>query len=122
VKQQENEREDKAIQALERSVELDPTYLPTWLALAISYTNDGNRQGTYNSLEQWVMRNPTYASDGWMSPPESMPFSERNAALVDRLMAMIRKNTSDDIDADLQIALAVLLNSNEVGCCLSCMR
>ena len=36
VKQQENEREGKAIQALRRALELEPGHLPSWLALAIS--------------------------------------------------------------------------------------
>ena len=38
VKQQENEREGKAIQALRRALELDAAHLPSWLALAISQT------------------------------------------------------------------------------------
>ena len=50
VKQQENEREGKAIQALRRALELDPTHLPSWLALAISHTNEGNRHGTYEAM------------------------------------------------------------------------
>ncbi|KAL9711601.1 hypothetical protein Ac2012v2_004672 [Leucoagaricus gongylophorus] len=32
VRQQENEREHQALQALKRAVELDPTHLPSWLA------------------------------------------------------------------------------------------
>ena len=36
VKQQDSEREQKAIDALSRAVELDPEYVPSWLALGIS--------------------------------------------------------------------------------------
>ena len=57
VKQQENEREQQALLALQRAVELDPSHLPSWLAMAISYTNDSNRLGTYASIFEWVSRN-----------------------------------------------------------------
>jgi peroxin-5 len=114
VKQQENEREQKALQALERAVELDPTHLPSWLALAISYTNDNNRQGTYDAVEEWVKRNERYASIPYDSSKSAKNMNERYSRLVDQLIAMARSDTNGDIDADTQIALAVLLNTNEV--------
>ncbi|KAF7782317.1 hypothetical protein Agabi119p4_1693 [Agaricus bisporus var. burnettii] len=113
VKQQENEREHKALQALQRAVELDPTHLPSWLALAISYTNDNNRQGTYDAVEEWVKRNDRYATDQSATASASLSSHERYTQLVDRLIAMARDGTNGEIDADIQIALAVLLNTNE---------
>ncbi|XP_006460809.1 hypothetical protein AGABI2DRAFT_117731 [Agaricus bisporus var. bisporus H97] len=113
VKQQENEREHKALQALQRAVELDPTHLPSWLALAISYTNDNNRQGTYDAVEEWVKRNDRYATDQSTTASASLTSHERYTQLVDRLIAMARDGTNGEIDADIQIALAVLLNTNE---------
>ncbi|KAF9454044.1 TPR-like protein [Macrolepiota fuliginosa MF-IS2] len=114
VKQQENERENKAIQALERAVELDPTHLSSWLALAISYTNDNNRQGTYDTVEEWVKRNERYASVKFdIATPADLSMNERYTRLVDHLIAMARSDVSGEIDADIQIALAVLLNTNE---------
>lgn len=120
VKQQENEREQQALQALQRAVELDPSHLPSWLALAISFTNDNNRQGTYNSIYEWVSRNDKYqdavrqfrsqAHNG-----ESLALVERYNQLIQCLITMARSDTTGDIDADIQIALAVLLNTNEVG-------
>ena len=117
VKQQENEREQKALQALERSVELDPSHLPTWLALAISHTNEGDRTGTYNAIRQWVNRNERYRfiSDQYPDNPNSS-IKERYARLIQCLIAMARGETSGEIDADVQVALAVLLNSDEVRC------
>lgn len=115
VKQQENEREHKALQALQRAVELDPTHLPSWLALAVSYTNDNNRQGTYDAVEEWVKRNERYASVKLdPAPSAELSMTERYARLVDQLIAMARSDMSGEIDADIQIALAVLLNTNEV--------
>lgn len=122
VKQQENEREHKALQALQRAVELDPTHLPSWLALAISYTNDNNRQGTYDAVEEWVKRNDRYATDQSTTASASLTSHERYTQLVDRLIAMARDGTNGEIDADIQIALAVLLNTNEVRGILDWLR
>jgi peroxin-5 len=114
VKQQENEREHKALQALQRAVELDPTHLPSWLALAISYTNDNNRQGTYDAVGEWVKRNDRYTNDQSVAASTPLASQESYARLVNQLIAMARDDTSGEIDADIQIALAVLLNTNEV--------
>ncbi|KAL4249997.1 peroxisomal targeting signal receptor family protein [Abortiporus biennis] len=118
VKQQENEREQKAIHALRRALEIDPTHLPSWIALAVSYTNDGNRHGTYDAIREWVDRNERYraASDAFSmsnAQLDDMTPSERFNRLAECLMAMARSDTSGEIDPDIQIALAVLLNTNE---------
>ena len=119
VKQQENEREQKAIQALRRAVDLDPTHLPTWIALAVSYTNDSNRTGTFSAINEWVERNDIYAEAvrGYKAEfPDNQATSptERFGHLIQCLITMARSDMSGEIDADIQIALAVLLNTNEV--------
>ncbi|KAF5380491.1 hypothetical protein D9615_004572 [Tricholomella constricta] len=118
VKQQENEREHKALQALTRAVELDPSHLPTWLALAVSNTNENNRVGTYDAINQWVDRNDRYKAAvqqfRTQNPSQSdAPLNERYAYLIESLIMMARTDTSGVVDADIQIALAVLLNTNE---------
>lgn len=120
VKQQENEREQKAIQALQRAVELDPSHLPSYLALAVSYTNDSNRQGTYDAVREWVEQNDKYRSAvqqfRFQNPERAdASSSERFGRLIQCLIAMARSDVGEAIDADIQIALAVLLNTNEVG-------
>jgi peroxin-5 len=119
VKQQENEREGKAIQALRRALELDPSHLPSWLALAISHTNEGNRHGTYEAIREWVDHNDRYreAVAGFrMQNPleENMSQSDKFNHMIDCLITMARSDQSGEIDADIQIALAVLMNTNEV--------
>lgn len=119
VKQQENERENKAIQALQRARELDPSHLSTWLALAISYTNDNNRLGTYEAIREWISRNENYkaAVEQFNSQAPEKPdasMAERYTRLIQCLIGMAQSNVSGEVDADIQIALAVLLNSNEV--------
>ncbi|EIN11880.1 hypothetical protein PUNSTDRAFT_63530 [Punctularia strigosozonata HHB-11173 SS5] len=120
VKQQENEREAKAIAALQRSLELDPEHLPSWLALAISYTNEGNRMGSFHAIREWVGRNKTY--EGAVREHRSLRSeaevdgagqSERVKDLVDCLITMARSRAGSELDADIQIALAVLLNNHE---------
>ncbi|KAL0956400.1 hypothetical protein HGRIS_002547 [Hohenbuehelia grisea] len=118
VKQQENERESKAIQALRRAVDLDPKHLPTWLALAISYTNDSNRQGTHDAVREWVDANTTYASvvQAYRAAhpvPVEGPMTDQFNDLIQCLIAMATSGAGGDVDADVQIALAVLLNTNE---------
>lgn len=118
VKQQENEREKPALQALERAVELDPTHLPSWIALAVSYTNDNNRTGTVESIVQWVRRNDRYKSAVQhhliqVDDPNASQ-TERFNHLVECLITMARSDMTGEIDADIQIALAVLFNTNEV--------
>ncbi|KAJ6625453.1 hypothetical protein B0H10DRAFT_2001373 [Mycena sp. CBHHK59/15] len=118
VKQQANEREKQALLALSRAVELDPTHLPAWLALAISHTNDGDRAGTYTAIRHWVDANARYAPavmHYWAANPESAdtPMAERFGNLIQGLIVMARSDTTGVVDADIQIALAVLLNTNE---------
>ncbi|KAJ6587094.1 hypothetical protein DFH09DRAFT_1142563 [Mycena vulgaris] len=118
VKQQANEREKQALQALTRALELDPSYLPAWLALAISHTNDGNRVATHDAIRHWVDRNERYrdaVSQYRASHPviPEAPLPERFGNLIQCLIAMARSDTTGAVDADIQIALAVLLNTNE---------
>ena len=123
VKQQENEREQQAILALRRSLELDSTHLPSWLALAVSYTNEGDRRGTYDAIQNWIRYNETYrdivdayqAGDGGVSNGTDQ-FQKLIGCLIAMARGISRPGTGgdDDVDADVQIALAVLLNTNEV--------
>ena len=119
VKQQENEREGKAIQALRRALELDPTHLPSWLALAISHTNEGNRHGTYEAIVEWVAHNDRYrdAVNNFrqLNPVhEDMDQAQKFDHLINCLITMATSDQSGEIDADIQIALAVVMNTNEV--------
>ena len=137
VKQQENEREQKAVQALRRALELDPTLLSAWLALAVSHTNEGSRMGAYTAIREWVERNERYAAAvvqfRALNPEaaDARP-SEQLTHLMQCLMSIVRANAGGEIDADIQIALAVLLNTNEVraaaaymagqSACTGCVR
>ena len=117
VKQQENERETHAIRALQRAVELDPSYLEAWLALAISFTNENDKNGACDAIEHWVRINGRYEASG---PLDSLDKGgeksggERHQQLIQCLMALARAVPDGEVDADIQTALGVLLNTSEV--------
>ncbi|KAG8918405.1 hypothetical protein FRC01_001874 [Tulasnella sp. 417] len=122
VRQQENEREGRAILALQRALELDPTLLPAWLSLATSHTNEGNRQEACNALQQWIIHNEQYkiisAKYHLLSQPSQgfVSMREKREALVNCLIEMATRASEvgvQGIDADVQIALAVLLNTSD---------
>lgn len=127
VKQQDSEREQKAIEALYRAVELDPEYLPSWLALGVSHTNESNRAKAYGTIREWVKRHPkfpqtTVGMNGGFDGEVFEPGSERSQkgmyeGLIACLIEIVRNASGSEeeqgIDPDVQIALAVLLNSNE---------
>lgn len=127
VKQQDNEREQKAIEALRRAVELDPEHVQSWLALGVSHTNESSRAKAYGAICGWVKRHPkfpqtTVGSSGGFTVEVFEPGSERSQkAMYDGLIAclieIIRNASGDEkehrIDPDVQVALAVLLNSNQ---------
>lgn len=121
VKQQENERERSAIAALHRAVQLDAGMKDAWLALAVSYTNENDHLATFESLERWIGANDRYpevaaqhaALHSTTSTTEK-PFAERQANIVSSLLSMARaSSTTQQIDADVQVALGVLFNSTD---------
>lgn len=116
VKQQSNEREDKAIQALRKAVELDPSLLSAWMELAVSHTNEGSRTDAYAAIGEWIERNPRY-SDVVAKWKQRQSFSSPPLAveLSDCLVAMATSVTDGELDPEVQIALGVLLNTTEVG-------
>jgi peroxin-5 len=116
VRQQEAEREQKAIQALERALALDPAHQAARLGLAVSLTNEGNRAGAVAALHAWVTRHARFgAARTRPTDDEGVPRTERATALVNCLLEMARAAPEGEVDADMQIAMAVLLNTNEVG-------
>ncbi|KAG1715745.1 hypothetical protein ID866_1413 [Astraeus odoratus] len=118
VRQQSSEREVKAVQALRRCLALDASYLPAWLALAVSYTNESNRTGTYDAVREWALRHPEpkYQEIIRTKGEEVLEngSSKNFYRLVNVLIEMARASSeTQQVDADVQIALAVLLNTLE---------
>lgn len=96
------------------------------MALAVSHTNENERSAADDAIEQWVRRNLDYRDvtepffeavkklNGGDNTLEGLGQLRRHSELIDCLMAMARRgNESGIVDADVQIALAVLLNTSE---------
>jgi peroxin-5 len=124
VRQQENEREDMAIQALNRAVQLDPKHRAALLALAVSHTNENDRAAALDAIERWVdasadanelYQDAVRAHRTVNHPAEGGVLLDRQRDLVECLMTMARAASGGQIDADIQIALGVLLNASEVS-------
>lgn len=126
LKQQENEREPLAIQALLTALELDSSLGEAWLGLAVSYTNDNLRGKAYSAIERWAELQDDYRDVvqdytsrmkalGQGSSDEGMSLSQRHAYLTGLLVEMARAGATTDsyVDPEVQIALGVLFNASE---------
>jgi len=116
VRQQENERETQAIAALRRALDINPRLQDAWLALAVSYTNESDRTEALASIERWIAANDRYQDV--VQRLTLKPNAEQDARIAQQLMAMARAGMQQGgdaeagVDADVQVALGVLFNSN----------
>ena len=109
LKQQENEREDQAILALSKVLQLEPDYRPAHLALAVSYINEGEFKAAYTMIERWIV----LADDGVELEFDGVGWMQGQERLVERLIDMARKNP-EEVDPEVQVALGVLFNTSDV--------
>ena len=120
LKQQENEREDQAILALSKVIQLQPDYREAYLALAVSYTNEGEKEAANTMLERWIDLSPfstpaeVVGGDADMGR-ERIEYETRRSRVVERLIGMANLNP-EEVDPEVQIALGVLFNASEVSC------
>lgn len=123
IKQQENEREDMAIQALNQALALDPSIGEAYLALAVSYTNENERSMSYGAIDKWIdalgkERYPreTDAYRDLYGPLPKTSLADRHDYLTGLLIRLARTKAGkdgNDVDADVQIGLGVLFNASE---------
>ncbi|SGY13720.1 BQ5605_C010g05955 [Microbotryum silenes-dioicae] len=119
IKQQENEREEMAIQALRQALSIDPELGEAHLALAVSYTNENERPLAYEAVDKWVdklgqtryKREVDAYRDLFGILPEQQHI--RHEYLTNLLIRLAQSRESDDVDAEVQIGLGVLFNASE---------
>lgn len=124
IKQQENEREEQAILALTRALQLDPDLREAYLALAVSYTNENERVLAYDAIDRWIdcLSVREYSREisnyrdlfGKLSP--KFQISEKHDYLTGLLIRLAQSRAvkdGADVDADVQIGLGVLFNTSE---------
>jgi tetratricopeptide (TPR) repeat protein len=122
IKQQELERDDQAIRALLQCISLDPDCKEAYLALSVSYTNEGMIREGHSVLERWVEGSSGSRLDenkgddadlGRFDVGPGAHKNQRHEVLTRELMRMARMMPEGDIDADVQVALGVLFNASE---------
>ena len=124
IKQQENEREEQAILALTRALQLDPDLREAYLALAVSYTNENERGLAYESIDRWIdclavkeyAREIEHYRDLFGRLGADLGISEKHDYLTGMLIRLAQSRAEKDgadVDADVQIGLGVLFNTSE---------
>ncbi|WWC95110.1 hypothetical protein V866_001962 [Kwoniella sp. B9012] len=112
LKQQENEREESAILALSKTIQLEPDHRPAYLALAVSYTNESEVEAACTMLDKWIsLGEGSGPSTSGLDVQEGGKLRNR-ARLIERLIDVARQDP-ENVDADVQVALGVLFNATE---------
>ncbi|CAO3693461.1 unnamed protein product [Rhizopus stolonifer] len=122
-KQQENEKDKEAIAALRQAVKLNPSMTDAWLALAVSYANEGCKIDAYDSLEQWILQNEKYANLARTPRKENMILEEHHTRITGMFIEAARSSPGAEMDPEVQICLGVLFNvSREYDKAVDCFR
>jgi peroxin-5 len=122
--QAQNEKEEPAIRALEKAVEVDESNLSALMSLAVSYTNESYDHAAYQSLERWILQKYPHL----IPPPEPLenPF-DLHGRVTEMFLAAARAAPEDTMDADVQVGLGVLFYGNSeyekaVDCFVSALK
>ncbi|CAG8466387.1 1006_t:CDS:2 [Ambispora gerdemannii] len=104
--QAQNEKEEPAIRALEKAIEIDGTNLEALMSLAVSYTNENYEQQSYLTLERWMTAK--YPEIVTSSAP--MDTVHDTHSRVTELFLRAARNAPDgqQMDPDVQVGLGVL--------------
>jgi peroxin-5 len=100
--QAENEKELPAIAALQRAVQEDPQNLEALMSLAVSYTNEGQTNEAFATMERWFKTK---------HPEIPIPSLSKGQDMHDRLSKAFLQAVMKDpqhVDSNLQIALGLL--------------
>ena len=112
--QAENEKEPAAILALKKSIELNPLSLECLQSLAISYINEGLTNEALQSLNTWLQ----LSFPGLECPTFDHDLHEN---LVDYYLKAVKLNSTEKINADLQLNLGLLFyNSGDYQKTIDC--
>ncbi|OCF61522.1 hypothetical protein L486_01170 [Kwoniella mangroviensis CBS 10435] len=112
LKQQENEREESAILALSKTIQLEPDYRPAYLALAVSYTNESEIEAACTMLDKWISLGEGLGTNASRVDAQEGGKLRDRAKLIERLIDVARQDP-ENVDSDVQVALGVLFNATE---------
>ncbi|CAO1630657.1 unnamed protein product [Jaminaea pallidilutea] len=115
-----NERETQAIRALEEAVRIDEGNLEAYMALAISYINEGYDIAAHSTLQRYISKAYPHlpapalpevlqsANDPLQPETQNNPWARLNA-VTELFLAAARENAQRGIvDAEVQVGLGVL--------------
>ncbi|CAG8483760.1 9306_t:CDS:2 [Cetraspora pellucida] len=103
--QAQNEKEEAAIKALEKAVEVNKNNLAALMSLAVSYTNESLDQQAYLTLERWLTAK--YPDVVTRSAP--MPNVDNHSRVTQLFILAAREAPEgQDMDPDVQVGLGVL--------------
>ncbi|KAF9334576.1 Peroxisomal membrane signal receptor PTS1 [Podila minutissima] len=107
--QAQNEKEEPAIRALEKAVQVDPKNLDAYMNLAVSYTNEGYDHQAYLTLETWLATKYPEIAAANGPPVASISSWETHGRVTDLYLQAVRTAPEGaNVDADLQVGLGVL--------------
>lgn len=114
--QAQNEKEEPAIKALEKCIDLDHGNLKALMALSVSYTNEGYDHAAYTTLERWIVAKYPDIQSRVAPPPKQDPNNPNPWADHERVTKLFieaaRSAPSEGMDADVQVGLGVLFYGN----------
>ncbi|KAK9457591.1 hypothetical protein V1511DRAFT_455628 [Dipodascopsis uninucleata] len=115
--QAQNEKEDPAIRAFERTLQLDPSNQIALQNLAVSYINEGFENAAYATLERWIAtKYPRIIAQARRQEPEladadQFRLHERVTELYLRAAQLSPEGMS--MDPDVQVGLGILFYGSE---------
>jgi peroxin-5 len=122
LKQQENENENAAIGALQKALQADPDFVPAYLSLAVSQTNENLTNEAYHSLTEWLNRNTKYGQIK-CNPLKTISSSDYHEELIQHLLNAAMSTPGKTLDPEIQTALGILFNiSSEYGKAVDCFQ
>ncbi|KAF7728464.1 Peroxisomal membrane signal receptor PTS1 [Apophysomyces ossiformis] len=106
--QAQNEKEEPAIRALEKAIEVNPGNLPALMSLAVSYTNESYDQAAYQTLERWITERYPDIVRAKPLPEATSPFELHDRVTELFLSAARQAPDGQLMDPDVQVGLGVL--------------
>lgn len=116
--QSQNEKEDAALRAYQRVLQLDGNNLDALMGLAVSYTNEGYDSTAYRTLERWLsVKYPQVVSPDKLSDAADVGFTDRaelHAKVTDYFIEAAQfAPDGEHMDPDVQVGLGVLFYGSE---------
>lgn len=112
--QAQNEKEESAVRALERCIELEPGNLSALMTLAVSYTNEAYENAAYSTLEKWIaLKYPDVVGQARDNLSDDNKYELHSRVTELFIRAAQLSPDAANMDADLQDGLGVLFYGSE---------